>query len=72
MPGTIGTYTDSSGREVRAIATERTVHVLVDNDGHDPFGGRFVRQGVPEHSVAAPAAAPASDRVPPAVAPASA
>ena len=43
MPGTIGTYRDSSGEEVRALVTHEGL-VLVDNDGNDPFGGRYVAQ----------------------------
>ena len=45
MPGTIGTYRDTNGKDVRALVThEGAVQVLVDNDGNDPFGGRYVAQ----------------------------
>ena len=45
MPGTIGTYRESNGNEVRALALHDGVAiVLVENDGHDPFGGRHIAE----------------------------
>jgi len=43
MPGTIGTFRLAVGTDVKVLdCHDGTVFVLVDNDGTDPFGGRYV------------------------------
>ena len=65
MPGTIGTYRDDVGNEVKATVTHcGAVFVLVDNDGSDPFGGRYVTQAPAPDSALSETAAHSGETAP--------